>query len=148
MSCTEDPRNINGIITAPMRRFSSLGPWPSTFVNKPLSGGYGAYTVYPLSIPSPDVNPDTYYKMYIVTLDIANMPDASNSQNAFPDPKINNIMAVINNSGNYNDTIWFKSIDYGKQRPVYFQESTEFRYNHEFKNIFCSYWILRIYKFS
>jgi hypothetical protein len=108
MSCAEDPRNINGIVVAPMRRFSSLGPWPDRFINKPLSGGYGTYTVYPVFVPSPDVNPDNYYKFYIITMNITNMPGASNTQNPLPDPKIKNIMAVFNNSGNYNDTIWYE----------------------------------------
>jgi hypothetical protein len=108
MSCAQDPRNINGIVLAPMRRFSSLGPWPPGYINRPLGGGYGTYSVYPVFVPSPNVNPDNYYKFYIITMYITNMPGASNTQNPLPEPRIKNIMAIFNNSGNYNNTIWYE----------------------------------------
>jgi hypothetical protein len=108
MSCVQDPRDINGIITPTLRRFPSLGPWPTGFINKPLSGGYGTYTVYPVFVPERGLNPDNYYKFYIITMFITNMPDASNTQNPLSDPKTKNIMTVINNSGNFNYTIWYE----------------------------------------
>ncbi|MCS7318057.1 MAG: hypothetical protein NZZ41_07130, partial [Candidatus Dojkabacteria bacterium] len=105
MSCAQDPRNITGIYTTPMRKFSTLGPWPSDFINRPLMGNYGTYTVYPIFIPSENVNIN--YKMYLVTLNITNMPPGSLTQNPLPQPYIASKLAIFGQNGIYNDINWY-----------------------------------------
>jgi hypothetical protein len=105
MSTVEDPRNINGIVLPPMRRFSTLGPWPSGFINKPLMNGYGTYSVYPVFIPTSYES--SRYKMYILVLDITNMPADSLTQNDLPDPKIATKMFILNAGSNFDSTIWY-----------------------------------------
>jgi hypothetical protein len=105
MSTVLDPRNVNGIILPPIRRFNTLGPWPSGFINRPLMNGYGTYTVYPVFIPSS--NESTRYKMYILVLDITNMPADSLTQNPLPQPYIATKMFILNAGSNFDDTIWY-----------------------------------------
>jgi hypothetical protein len=105
MSTVEDPRNINGIVLPPMRLFSTLGPWPSDYINKPLMNNYGTYSVYPIFIPTSYES--TRYKMYILVLDITNMPADSLTQNPLPDPKIATKMFILNAGSNFDSTIWY-----------------------------------------
>jgi hypothetical protein len=105
MSTVEDPRDINGIVLPPMRLFNTLGPWPSDYINKPLMNGYGTYSVYPVFIPSSYES--MRYKMYILVLDITNMPANSLTQNPLPDPKIATKMFILNAGSNFDSTIWY-----------------------------------------
>jgi len=65
------------------------------FDHIPLSGNgvQGTYTVYPVIVPSPNVNASLYIKFYMVSFEITSMQPYSASQNPLPQPFV-----VFNNT--------------------------------------------------
>jgi hypothetical protein len=83
----------NDILPATITIGSLQGPFRDLeaiqgFKDKPLNGGYGTYSVYPVFLPD-NTNPSNFYKCYIVTVFLTNLPqNAQSNNNPMPQPYI------------------------------------------------------------